>query len=312
MRAPPSCFVALACLAVGSIGGCGVGAGGTIGAMGDATSDATSDVGVIADATHGEVATSDASSVDAPVAEAEIGSETSADARAVDASPLDGASLDAITDELGICGSLTGVTTPQCSPDGTELRVCTATGAKITDCARGCLRPGADGEGPACLGDAGTSGWACPGSYGKTRATDGDYYLTEFGCYTDSTGGVVTDPGDNCIPSCLDEAIAAGLCPFGSAGPDCEEKINWYTADGARFGCLRHLRITNLATGAEVIAIALDYGPSCSVEATVGTAALDASGPVNAHLFGGEEGISDRALVHVVEVDDTIPLGIVK
>ena len=38
-------------------------------------------------------------------------------------------------------------------------------------------------------------------------------------------------------------------------------------------------------------------------------AVLDASGPVDNYLFGGPEGSTDKALVHVVQVDDATPLG---
>ena len=58
-----------------------------------------------------------------------------------------------------------------------------------------------------------------------------------------------------------------------------------------------------------VIAIALDYGPGCTGENDVQHAVLDASGLVNDYLFGSAQGRSDMALVHVVEVDDSTPLG---
>jgi hypothetical protein len=151
--------------------------------------------------------------------------------------------------------------------------------------------------------------FSCTGSYGTIPVNDGNYYITEFGCYVDASGNVQTDPDDNCIPSCLSKAIAAGLCPTGSTGPACEESINWYTADGARFGCLARLRVTNPANGKAVIAVALDYGPGCSGENGVSHAVLDASGRIDDYLFGGPEGASDRALVHVVQVDDSTPLG---
>jgi len=151
--------------------------------------------------------------------------------------------------------------------------------------------------------------WSCPGSYSDTPVNDGNYYITSFGCYVDANGNVQTDPGDNCIPSGLSQAISAGLCPAGSQGPDCEEALNWYTADGARFGCLARLRITNPATGMSVIAVALDFGPSCSVEDSVSHAVLDASGRIDDYLFGGEQGASDMSTVHVVQVDSSTPLG---
>jgi hypothetical protein len=151
--------------------------------------------------------------------------------------------------------------------------------------------------------------FSCTGSYGTVPVDDGNYYITSFGCYVDASGNVQTDPDDNCIPSCLSQAIAAGLCPAGSTGPACEESINWYTADGARFGCLARLRVTNPSTGMSVIAVALDFGPGCSGENKVSHAVLDSSGRIDDYLFGGPEGASDKALVHVVQVDDATPLG---
>jgi len=46
-------------------------------------------------------------------------------------------------------------------------------------------------------------------------------------CIRKDSGGVHTDPGDNCIPSCLSKAQASGLCA-GLTGPTCEETVNWY------------------------------------------------------------------------------------
>jgi hypothetical protein len=149
----------------------------------------------------------------------------------------------------------------------------------------------------------------CTGSYGKVAVDDGNYFITSFGCYVDASGQVQTDPGDNCIPSCLAQAQAAGLCVPGSTGPECEESVNWYTADAARFGCLARLRITDPASGKSVVAVALDYGPGCSVENSVSHAVLDTSGRIDDYLFGGAQGASDMTNVHVVQVDDATPLG---
>jgi hypothetical protein len=41
----------------------------------------------------------------------------------------------------------------------------------------------------------------------------------------------------------------------------------------------------------------------------VNNAVLDASGRIDDYLFGAQEGASDRAGVHVVQVDDSTPLG---
>ena len=151
--------------------------------------------------------------------------------------------------------------------------------------------------------------WSCTGSYGTTKASDGDYYITSFGCWVDPNNTIHTDPGDNCIPSCLAKAKQAGLCMPGDTGPECEERVNWFTADGARFGCLARLKMTNPANGKSVIAVALDYGPACTVERSVNEEVLDASGRVDLYLFGGDRGATDRATVHVVEVDPSTPLG---
>jgi hypothetical protein len=137
---------------------------------------------------------------------------------------------------------------------------------------------------------------------------NGEYYATEFGCYVDSSDVVHQDPGDNCIPACLSQAQSSGLCA-GMSGPECEESVNWYAADGARFGCLARLKVTNASNGKAVVVVALDYGPACSVEATVSHAAIDLSYPADAYLFGGETGISDEALVHVDVVDSSTALG---
>ena len=45
------------------------------------------------------------------------------------------------------------------------------------------------------------------------------------------------------------------------------------------------------------------------MEKLASKAVLDASGRVDDYLFGAQMGYSDKALVHVVEVDPTTPLG---
>ncbi len=203
------------------------------------------------------------------------------------------------------CGAFAGDPNFTCTGDGTARAKCGDAGLVEQACAEGCLRLDA-GQDSICMGDA--SDWSCSGSYGTTPVDDGNYYISEFGCYVDDAG-VVTDPDDNCIPSCLSQAQAAGLCAAGSTGPECEESVNWYTADGARFGCLQRLRVTNPANGKALIAVALDFGPGCTGENNVQHAVLDSSGPVNDYLFGSGQGASQRSLVHVVEVDDSTPLG---
>jgi uncharacterized protein YraI len=192
-----------------------------------------------------------------------------------------------------------------CSPDGTQRAYC-SNGSPIAEtCDRGCLR---SSNGPdACLGT--TDSLSCSGTWGTRKATDGDYYITAFGCWTDASGNVHTDAGDNCVPSCLSQARALGVCDSGDSGPDCEERVTWYTADGGRFGCLTRLRITNPANGKSVVGVVLDFGPACRVERSAGKEVLDASGRINRYLFGSDHGWSDRASIHVVEVDSSTPLG---
>jgi hypothetical protein len=224
------------------------------------------------------------------------------------AAPTDAGSSEAapVSMDAGAgCGDAASDTQFTCTGDGNSRLECSA--GKLVDesCPNGCLREPA-GQDSICMGT--TSNWSCTGSYGTTAVDDGNYYLTEFGCWVDDAG-THTDPDDNCIPACLAKAQAAGLCDQAGSGPTCEEKLSWYTADGARFGCLQRLRVTNPANGKAVIAIALDYGPGCTGENDVQHAVLDASGLVNDYLFGSAQGRSDMALVHVVEVDDTTPLG---
>jgi len=205
------------------------------------------------------------------------------------------------------CGEYTGDTLYTCSKDGTARGKCVGDASpSIEQCPNGCLRspPGQDA---VCMGTTATLD--CTGSYGKTKAANGDYYITAFGCWLDANGVEHTDPGDNCIPTCLAQAKAAGLCDPAGTGKACEEKVTWYTADAARFGCLARVRITNPATGKSVIAVALDYGPSCTVENGVSKAVLDTSGRIDRYLFGADQGSTDKTLVHVVEVDPSTPLG---
>jgi len=204
------------------------------------------------------------------------------------------------------CGIYAGDTHFNCSPDGDGRGKCVNGTLAYETCARGCLI-GPNGQDDTCMGTTNT--WSCNGSYAKTKVEDGDYYATEFGCWSDANG-VHTDPSDNCIPSCLSKAQSDGLCA-GMNGPTCEETVNWYAADGARFGCLARLRVTNPANGKAVVVVALDFGPSCSVESSVQHAVLDMSGPANNHLFGSAQGASDMSLVHVVEVAKSTPLGVV-
>lgn len=207
----------------------------------------------------------------------------------------------------GSCDVLASSTQFRCSADGATRAKCIAGAVAVEPCARGCLREAASAD-DVCMGTSTT--WSCPGSYGTTKARDGDYYLTAFGCWKDAQGTSHGDGQDNCVPSCLAQAKSAGLCLPGDTGKQCEERVTWYTADAARFGCLARLKVTNPANGKSVIAVALDFGPSCSaVESKVQKAVLDASGRVDRQLFGSDQGVLDRSRVHVVEVASSTPLG---
>jgi hypothetical protein len=239
--------------------------------------------------------------VDAPTDPGAAGADASLGS---DGAFVDGASTDGA---LAGCGEFSGDAVYTCSKDGSARGKCEADASPLVEaCPRGCLRspPGQDA---VCMGTTATLD--CTGSYGKTKAANGDYYITAFGCWLDAAGVEHTDPGDNCIPSCLAQAKAAGLCDPNGTGKDCEEKITWYTADAARFGCLARLRVTDPATGKAVIAVALDFGPSCTVESGVSKAVLDTSGRIDRYLFGADQGATDRTLVHAVEVDPSTPLG---
>ena len=153
-----------------------------------------------------------------------------------------------------------------------------------------------------------TTTWSCTGSYqGTTQPADGKYDLTAFGCWVDASGVKHGDSGDNCIPGCLAKAKSAGLCSTSDAGKACEERVSWYVADAGRFGCLQRVKIVNPSNGRAVVAVALDYGPACWVEAKVHKAALDASGHIaNRYLFGADQGVTDKAnhRRHLGAVDD--------
>jgi hypothetical protein len=224
----------------------------------------------------------------------------------VDAPSAPPADAPGTSDAPAGCGEFAGDPRFTCSKDGNSRGKCVSGTPDIEACPNGCLRetPPAD---DICMGTTDTL--SCTGSYGTIPSQDGNYYISQFGCWVDPSGTVQTDPGDNCIPSCLSKAIAAGVCMPGDTGPQCEERVNWYTADAARFGCLARLRVTNPKTGKAVIAVALDYGPACTGENAVNMEVLDSSGRIDLELFGGPQGGVDHSLVHVVQVDPSYPLG---
>jgi hypothetical protein len=147
----------------------------------------------------------------------------------------------------------------------------------------------------------------CNGAFGDQPSDDGNYYATSFGCWVDDNGKQHKDPGDNCIPGCLADA-QKDLCA-NMSGPECERQTKWFSADAARYGCLARLRVTNPKSGRSVVVIALDNGPSCSVEKSVNHAVLDLSYPATDYLFGEAKGAVDKATVSVEVVDASTPLG---
>ena len=178
---------------------------------------------------------------------------------------------------------------------------------------------GGSGGSSGSSGAAGTGGgtddgpipgepWSCNGSWGTTKVAGGDYYATSFGCWKDSNGTKHQDSGDNCIPACLDKARNAGLCS-GMSGPQCEYAVNWYAADGGRFGCLARLQVTNPKNGRSAVVVALDYGPACWAENAVSHGIVDLSSRVTDYLFGSQMGYSDKAHIVVKEVSASTPLG---
>lgn len=203
-----------------------------------------------------------------------------------------------------MCGAFEGKSAFTCAGDGASRGRCVNGALEQESCANGCLIT-ASGE-DVCMGT--TSTWSCSGSYGTAKAENGDYYTTAFGCWIDDNGNHQSDSGDNCIPSCIEEANADGLCA-GMSGKVCEETVKWYAADAARFGCLARLKLTNPKNNKSVVVVALDYGPSCTIEKTVSKHVMDLSNPTENYLFGGPTSASEKALVHVVEVDASTPLG---
>ena len=204
------------------------------------------------------------------------------------------------------CGEFAGDTRYTCSKDGNARGECVSGSLNEQACSRGCLRETAPTD-DVCMGTS--TSWSCTGTYGTTKAQNGDYYITSFGCWVDANSTVHTDPGDNCIPGCFTKAKSSGLCGANDTGPQCEEKVDWYVADSGRFGCLARLRVENPNNGKKAIVVVLDAGPACWTEQNVSHAILDASGRLNEYLFGTQNGYSDKALVHVVEVDEPTPLG---
>jgi hypothetical protein len=153
----------------------------------------------------------------------------------------------------------------------------------------------------------GIEGWTCNSTGGGTTPSPtGAYYATSFGCWLDANGHHRGDGGDNCVPWCIDQP--SDICG-GQSGKACEEALGWYAANERRFGCGMRLQVTNPKNGKSVVVIVIDRGPSCSVEKKVSHWVLDLSYPSTNYLFGSPQGATDKALVDVVEVPATTPLG---
>ncbi len=203
------------------------------------------------------------------------------------------------------CGEFAGQADYTCSGDGAGRGRCVGGSLDYQACANDCLLVSSGPD--ECMVDS--APWAgCSGSFSKVKEKDGDYTITNFGCYLDENGNPQDDPYDNCIPACLAKAQSSGLCA-GLTGPECEQQVAWYAADSGRFGCLARLRVENPSNGKAVVVVALDAGPACWVENQAQNGVLDVSVPTILHLFGSEKGWSDQALVHVVEVSASTPLG---
>ncbi|MCC6746976.1 MAG: hypothetical protein IT371_04910 [Deltaproteobacteria bacterium] len=207
------------------------------------------------------------------------------------------------------CGEFDGATRFTCAKDGWSRGKCVAGKGTVEKCERGCLRKKAPDD-DVCMGT--TDNWSCTAVQGTSKAENGDYYITYFGCWVDDKGVSHKDPNDNCLPGCFNQAKAAGLCQSSWTGQQCEEKTVWFTANNGRFPCLSRLRIINPANGRKVIAVVLDGGPACTAEKKIGRAMLDTSAPVFNYLFENGKTWSTKVSVHVVEVDGKTPLGIEK
>jgi hypothetical protein len=162
---------------------------------------------------------------------------------------------------------------------------------------------------PEVIGDSSEEqvGWSCNGLTSSKKPTDGRYYITSFGCWTDRYGNDRGDGADNCHPSC--EAEARDLCGNGVGWDDCERKIRWFTADADRFGCGAKLKVTNPTNGKSVIVAAIDRGPNCSVEKKVQHAVLDLSYEASIYLYGEEKSAKEKAAVVVESVGASTTLG---
>jgi len=189
-----------------------------------------------------------------------------------------------------------------------------ASGASGAGGAGGASGAGGSSGAPAPYGTPETS-WTCGGTAGTHPSASGSYYVSNFGCWVDSSGTAHSDPGDNCIPWCMYGAAGQGrstewnaLCG-GMSGPDCERSVNWYSADADRFGCGARIRVTNVKTGQAAVVAVIDRGPACWVESKVSHWGLDLSYPAIKYLFGGQMGIPDKGEVNVVEVPTSTPLG---
>jgi len=159
-------------------------------------------------------------------------------------------------------------------------------------------------------GTGGTGPWSCDGRANTKRPSQGAYAaITSFGCWLDANGASRGDAKDNCIPFCIDEAKAAGVCKSGQTGKQCEQSVGWFVAGKDQYPCMTRLRVTNPANGKSAIAVVLDQGPSCFIEQTISAHVLDASSPLILYLFGEDKSPKERAKVRVEEVPADTKLG---
>src|SRR5690606_17769175 len=152
------------------------------------------------------------------------------------------------------CGALADVDVFTCQDQKSRRARCEDGWLVAQDCPHGCLTQQIGGD-DVCSPAA--NAWTCTAVAGSTPAADGHDYLTASGRPYWAAGTPYRDSGDNCYPACMDDVVAAGLCPPGD-GADCEYALQWFAADSARFGCLARLKVTNEINGRQVVVVVID------------------------------------------------------
>ena len=182
-------------------------------------------------------------------------------------------------------------------------------GATLVGCASEEAKPEETTPPRELVGDTSEEqvGWSCTGLTSSKKPTDSRYYITSFGCWTDSKGNERGDGDDNCHPAC--EAEARSICGSGKSWGDCERAIRWYAADADRFGCGARLKVTNPKNGKSVIVAAIDRGPNCKIEKGVQHAVLDLSYEASIYLHGEQKSAKEKAAVVVETVGSSTKLG---